>query len=111
MAERKASLIGWAAASRAVTDLQERVERLERDSHPPINLGPAIEDILSERGYVPLTPHAPSGLDTADVLHLHNKAWAEIEGEASRTCVVSKASLRRLLTAYAALAVGRAARG
>jgi hypothetical protein len=34
-----------------VAELAERVAALERDSHPPIDLSPAIEEILTARGY------------------------------------------------------------
>jgi hypothetical protein len=32
--------------------LESRLAALERDSHPPIDLAPAFEDILAERGFL-----------------------------------------------------------
>lgn len=48
--------IGWAAVGMGLADLTSRVEVLEKDSHPPIDLTPLVDEILAARGYVATGP-------------------------------------------------------
>ncbi|MFN3582578.1 hypothetical protein [Phenylobacterium sp.] len=46
-------MTGWPQVADVVRELWGRVERLEKHSHPPIDLGPAMDEILDARGYRP----------------------------------------------------------
>lgn len=41
------------ATAAEVAALVRRIEELEKVAHPPIDLTPAIDEILAERGYAP----------------------------------------------------------
>lgn len=60
-------------------ELERRVARLEKDSHPPIDLRPAIRQILSEKKPIEFHINPPYPLRAVDTDHLwiNTKEWKE----------------------------------
>lgn len=63
--------------------LESRVVALERDSHPPIDLSPAIDEILAERGYAPTEAPSISDADLERMCRAHDREDSAQRGEPS----------------------------